>query len=385
MYHFIFPTQDNWVSSGSSTITGESFKDQNFGRDQILEVKKVFFNNSFDHQTRALVNFAGTDFTNMSKSVADGTIFSDAKYFLRLYEAEGNAEMTEEYKLAIQPISMSWTEGAGKFGDRPKNTNGCSWENRSNPIGGTELIWSGSGRGVTVITSSVFSDVVSSSTQTFSNQSPDVEVEVTDMVSMWFGAVRPNDHVVENNGMLIRFSGSQETDNQTFGHLKFFSRNTHTIFSPKLEVRWDDHKPITGSNTGSLNELTMSGGVDNFLFMRGLRESYKENDRVKFNVGARKRYIQKSFSNSVQTVTGSYVAEGSGSYAIKDVATDEFIVPFDDDYTKLSCDSSSGMFFNQFLDGFYPDRTYKILLKLKYDDGQEQIFDDDFEFVVRRR
>ena len=43
------------------------------------------------------------------------------------------------------------------------------------------------------------------------------------------------------------------------------------------------------------------------------------------------------------------------------------------------------MFFNQFLDGFYPDRTYKILLKLKYDDGQEQIFDDDFEFVVRRR
>jgi hypothetical protein len=43
------------------------------------------------------------------------------------------------------------------------------------------------------------------------------------------------------------------------------------------------------------------------------------------------------------------------------------------------------MYFNQFLDGFYPDRAYKILLKLKYDDGQEQIFDDDFEFVVRRR
>ena len=202
---------------------------------------------------------------------------------------------------------------------------------------------------------------------------------------MWFGGVRPNEHVVENNGMLIRFSGSQETDNQTFGHLKFFSRNTHTIFSPRLEVRWDDHKPITGSNTGSLNELTMSGAVDNFLYIRGLRESYKENERVKFRVGARKRYIQKSFSNSVQTVSGSYIAEGSGSYAIKDVATDEFIVPFDDDYTKLSSEETSGMYFNQFLDGFYPDRTYKILLKLKYDDGQEQIFDDDFEFVVRRR
>ena len=37
------------------------------------------------------------------------------------------------------------------------------------------------------------------------------------------------------------------------------------------------------------------------------------------------------------------------------------------------------------LDGFYPDRVYKILLKLKYDDGQEQIFDDDFEFIVKRK
>ena len=36
MHHFIFPSQDTWISSGSSTIDGESFKDQNFGRDQIL-------------------------------------------------------------------------------------------------------------------------------------------------------------------------------------------------------------------------------------------------------------------------------------------------------------------------------------------------------------
>ena len=42
MHHFILPSQDNWISSGSSTITDESFKDQNFGKDQILEVKKFF-------------------------------------------------------------------------------------------------------------------------------------------------------------------------------------------------------------------------------------------------------------------------------------------------------------------------------------------------------
>ena len=367
MHHFIFPTQDTWISSGSNKITGESFKDQNFGRDQILEVKKEFYDTSFDHQTRALVNFSGTDFTELSKSVADGTITSP-KYYLRLYEGEGNAEMTEEYKLAIQPISQSWTEGTGKFGDNPKNTNGCSWLNRSNPIGGNALTWSSAG--VSVLN-------VSQSEQSFTNQSPDVNVEVTNMVNMWLSGK------ANNYGMLVRFSGSQETDSQTFGHLKFFSRNTHTIYSPKLEVRWDDHLPCTGSNTGSLNELTMSGLADNFLYMKGLRDEYKVGERVKFRIGARKRYIQKTFSTSVQTVTGSFITEGKGFYAIKDVATDEFIVPFSP-YTSMSCDTN-GMYFNQWMDGFYPDRVYKFQLKLKYTDGQEQVFDDDFEFIVKRK
>ena len=74
MHHFIFPTQDTWISSGSSNITGESFKDQNFGRDQVLEVKKEFYNNAFNYPTRALIQFSGTEFTELSKSVADGTI-----------------------------------------------------------------------------------------------------------------------------------------------------------------------------------------------------------------------------------------------------------------------------------------------------------------------
>ena len=51
---------------------------------------------------------------------------------------------------------------------------------------------------------------VSSSTQTFSNQSPDTDIEVTDMVKMWFTGS------VSNYGMLIRFNGAQETNDQVF-------------------------------------------------------------------------------------------------------------------------------------------------------------------------
>ena len=112
-----------------------------FDKITILEIKKEYEDLAFQYQTRALVQFSGTDFTELSQSVADGVIPSAAKYYLRLFESEGNSDIQVDYKLAIQPISQSWTEGTGKFGDRPKNTNGCSWENRSNPIGGTAVTW----------------------------------------------------------------------------------------------------------------------------------------------------------------------------------------------------------------------------------------------------
>jgi len=366
MHHFILPSQDSWISSGSNTTTDESFKNQNFGKDQILEVKKFFYNDSFHHQSRGLVQFSGTNFTNMSQSIVNKTI-TNPKFYLKLYEVEGNSKLSDNYTLHIQPISQSWVEGTGKFGDNPKNILGCSWENRNNVINGDTTNWADNGG--TILS-------VSSSTQTFLNESSDIEVEVTNMVNMWLSGQE------ENYGMLIRISGSQETDETTFCDLKFFGRKTHTIYPPRLEVRWDDHAPCTGSNTGSLTQLTSSGLVDNHLYCKGLQEAYKENDRVRFRVGSRKKYIQKTFANSIQTYTGSFITEGSGSYAIKDVATNDFIIPFSD-YTSIGC-NTEGMYFNQWLDGFFPDRVYKILLKLKTDDKQEQIFDGNFEFIVRR-
>ena len=49
-----------------------------------------------------------------------------------MYESEGNQELSLDYKLAALPLSQSWDEGVGKFGDNPKVTNGVSWENRNN-------------------------------------------------------------------------------------------------------------------------------------------------------------------------------------------------------------------------------------------------------------
>ena len=87
-----------------------------------------------------------------------------------------------------------------------------------------------------------------------------------------------------NNGILLKFSGSHETDTETRGNLKFFSRHTNTIYSPKLEVQWDDHIVVTGSTYGSLTPLDLTGATDNYLYMKGLRDSYRETDKVKFRI-----------------------------------------------------------------------------------------------------
>ena len=163
--------------------------------------------------------------------------------------------------------------------------------------------------------------------------------------------------------------------------LKFFSRQTNTIYSPKLELRWDDHLPATGSNTGSLTSLDFSGQTENYVYQLHTREDYKETETVKFRFGARKRYIGKSFSTSIQSVSGSYFAEGSASYSVIDMATNEDVIPFSA-YTTMSCDPISP-YFTQDLNTFEPNRAYKVMLKVKHNDGQVIVYDDDFEFILR--
>ena len=394
MYEFIFPSKTTWISSGSNVVLNTKETDQNFGKDQILELKKEFEDLSFKYRTRVLCQFV---LSSVSASVArwkSGQRIGDvippptsagqgynqranSRWYLKLYEAEGNKGSTEEYKLTAFPISQSWDEGIGSSGDSPKVTDGASWKYRLNPDNGAATHWKEKGKannftssGAPYLTGSGYE-----ASQSFSNQSPDIEMDVTNIVDKWLVGS------ASNNGFLLTFSGSQETNQTTFGNLKFFSRNT-TIYAPKLEARWDNHAVITGSSTGSMTPVTMSGNVDNYIYSKGLRESYREDEKVKFRFGLRKRYITKSFSTSVQTTSGSYIPEGSSSYSIKDVATGETIIPFSP-YTSMSCDSD-GNYFIQKLNGFYPNRRYQILIKVDYNDGQKHIFAENFEFKVVR-
>ena len=361
-------TKDTFINSGSnSDSTGIDQKDQNYGQDQILQLGKKMYNEAFDSNTRVLVQFDNSNIVNyLSSSNIDIGNYSAS---LRLYEANGTQGLPASYSISVHPIIEEWDEGLGKSVDDPKTTQGCSYKFRKKSRDeSVEIEWS-QGGGAYASSSEL------TAVQNFDYQSPDIDVDVTNILQSQLNGD------IENYGYLIRLSGSRETSTTSFEDLKYFSSNTHTIYNPKIEIKHDDHVIATGSVTGSLQALDTTGAVDNYLYRKSFRPAYKVDETVKFRFGARRRYITKTFSTSVQETSGSFIPEGSGSYSIVDLATGETVIPFSS-FTTMSTDSTSP-YFIQDLSGFYPQRMYKILVKISQDDGTEYIHDDGFEFTVR--
>ena len=203
--------------------------------------------------------------------------------------------------------------------------------------------------------------------QSFNRNTDNIDVEVTDYVSEWIDGTRTN------NGFIIKKSKTDENSTINFGKIKFFSTDTHTIYPPVLEVRWDD----SSFETGSLEELS---GDDLIVYVKNLQTEYKESSKGKIRVFGRERYPNRSFSTSpLKTVkylpTTSY-------YSVVDADTEQVIVPFDTNYTKLSCDSS-GNYFNFWFNGLQPERFYKFIFRVDQG-GNIRYYDDNFYFKVIR-
>ena len=289
MHKFYYNLKDSWISELSSS--------QNFGGDQILELKKEFksavapASSSFVYGvTRILTQFDINEVSTSLEKLTRGSTFGDSnlKFNLRLYSSEPS-HLQSEYSLEAFPLSQSWEEGTALNSTQQVLSDGVTWRhlNVNDPsavweiknnqgVSGSRCLGSGSvGEG----SGSQFGGVwYTSSTfqasQSFSYESPDINMDVTDIVYHWISGsegdtwdgTTPAESGLTNYGFVLKISGSEETgpenDASTMG-LKFFSKDTHTIYSPKLEVKWDSHFPITGPVTGSLTELDTSGDVDN--------------------------------------------------------------------------------------------------------------------------
>ena len=218
--------------------------------------------------------------------------------------------------------------------------------------------------GATWYTSSIKGDRYS---QTFTKTTSDLNVEVTSYVQDMLDGGRTND------GFIIKRPVLEETGSAKYGSSKFFSNDTHTIYVPTLEARWDD----SSFATGSLTELTAD---DITLYMKNLKTEYKELSRAKLRVVGRETYPQRSFTNSAPYNQIKYLP-ATTYYQVRDVETNLVLIPFDTTYTKVSCDST-GNFFDFRFNTLQPERFYQFEFRVDRS-GNQQYFDGFIFKVVR--
>jgi len=361
----IFPEKDATLYEVSASM--------NTGIDQALELEKVVTQASTPKKFNSRI-VQKYDISTVSASIVDGTIGLGFKAYLNLHTFEEYG-IPYDHEIYAYPLSQSFSNGVGRKLQKPKNFNGVSWQyrdyststNSGNAWATASFNSTSTGSfntnagGGTWFTSSAAS-------QSFSGVQTDLRMDVTDIVKGWLSGSRPNE------GFMIKRSTADESSNEEHGRISFFSMDTNTIFPPKLEFAWDD----SSFSTGSLLELTAE---DKIVYFNNLRREYVDGERVRFRIVGRERYPTRNYTTTLQSLDTNYLPTSS-YYAIKDAHTDDFVVPYDTSYTKISCDSS-GSFFDIRTDGLQPNRYFRLLIKTERN-GLIDIYDDGFFFKIKK-
>lgn len=352
MYYFLTASKDASIYLQQPT--------QNTGRDEILEVSKTYYGNLKD-VAHSLIKF---ETSNLSTLISSGEVtMSSAELILRECES---SEIPLDYTLYAYPVSQSWDMGIGTRFDEI-STEGVSWNKRTTTdnwlVGGFTEGTSGSfnGKGGVWYTGSVV-------TQSFSYESSDINMDVLEPMNSWLSGSIPNE------GWILKHSSAVENDTDDYGQLKFFSKETNTIYQPKVRIGWDDSSFVTGS-------LTELDSDDIHVTFKRLKTRYKSGSKPEIRVFGREKYPLKTYTNSYGYTDVKYLPSTT-YYQVKDVITDEVIIPFSD-YTKVSCDSN-GNYFNLNLTNWEYNRDYYIEIKVDRNGVVEYFEDKDLTFTVEK-
>ena len=376
MYRIFYAERD--------TTLYEKFPEQNTGIDQILELTKIAsgskLNGVFQNETyntRFILDF-GSQITTLANAISAGEIpplgnnTDSASVFVNIRAATAH-DLLHSYTIEAYPVSQSWVNGNGNYSDIPILKYGASWYYRTSDDvkdfwdtgsairqgGGGGLSEEGGG---TWYTGSGFE-----ASQSFQNESPDIRINVTDIVNQWVSASLPN------NGFLFKRSDTDEQSSEVLGSLKFFGRESHTIFVPRLEVAYDN---TTFANTSSA-EIASDTYVPYF---KNIKDEYRTSEIIKFRIGVRPEFPNKQFQTSSFFLTNNRLPTSS-FYSVIDSVTNETIIPFDTTATQIDCDEN-GSFMQIRMDSFMPERFYKVMLKIERDGGNDIQTYDDYYFKV---
>jgi len=359
----IFPEKSSTLYSYYPTM--------NTGIDEIMEISTFESLESTSEVSRGLIKFSQSDILDVMQKV--GTSSFDS--YLKLYLADAS-ELPLDYSLYIHPISGSWDLGIGRLSNSPITTTGASWYYRNQDSGSPWFLTSSIPADTTASYSTNvggglwYSGSIYEYTQSFlSNDSKDIEIKNTNIINAWVSGT------INNEGFIIKHSPNLEfTDNPKF-ELKYFTGNTHTIYPPCLEIRWDNSVYNTGS-------LSLANNDKIVVTLGNNRGEYQQDSVQQFRINVRDKYPTRTFQTS-SLYTTNKVLPSTSYWAIKDYDTEEIVNDFDTNYTKISADSE-GNYFTIYMNGLEPERSYKLLIKTVLSNGETLVFEDNNIFKVIR-
>jgi hypothetical protein len=324
MRYFYLPVRDASIYSNVPR--------RNTGLDEILEVGKM---NSGSAIARALLDF---DVTALS------AVPGNAEYDLVLYVANAK-DLWVQQSLHFAPVSQSWNEGTGYYyQDVVQFNDGVTWNQR---VSGSSWAITGSAYSTPILSASA------------ANPFTQMTIDVTSFVRAWISGSYPA------TGIVVKFPDADETNLSNKGNVKFFSKDTHTIYRPVLVAKWDDATYATGSlSAAPAAELSIIPIV---------KAVVKTDEMVRIDLAVRERYPQKTFANQFTLYNGDNYLPTSSYYSIVDVQSNVEIVPFSDQ-SKISC-SPSGSFFRFKVQNMYPLRFYQVRIKVDRGSGDVEFYD----------
>jgi hypothetical protein len=408
-----------FFASGSLTNFNGCINGKLQGTQSIYNPTTTFTNDP--EFSRILIQF---DLTDISSSLLTGDINNGSKFFLKL-KASSTSEVPLDYKIYAYPVSKSWDMGIGRYDTDGLGSFGASWY--YNTTQNTASLWysptastvtynfsdylltaslgpsaSFQNGGATwfynvpstysqptsnisssfynvssasVYISSFCSSSLSGSSlicsQSYSYSTSDIYMDVTSIVKGWICGCVPN------NGFILISSLELVQSDDINSSIRFFSKETNTIYQPYLDVKWDD----STYSTGSLIPLT--GFNPYTVVVKNVGREYKFGSVPRINIFAREKAPLKNFVKGYQQsqYLSSSLLPSDSYYAIKDNESENFVIDFDD-YTKLSCDGAIH-YFRLDTTGLPVERYYRILIKTEIN-GEIVIFDNGNIFKVSR-
>ena len=337
------------------------------GRDEILEIGSA---------PRAGVGQAKRTLVKYNSSEVHGVIdnystLADVTVDLQLNLADA-AEVPTEYTINAYPIAEEWTEGIGRYGSRPVDTSGVSWYSKDGiqnwstlPITGVTEYQNPSGQ---VGGGIWYSDNTLHSTTTHNVTSThDINLDITNIVGAYYNSA------ISNHGILLKLEDSLEFSTERSFILKYFSTQTHTVYPPTINIKWDD-----SVYSSSLLEITDPDAV---ITVKGNKGEYVDKGKQRFRLNVRPRYPQRVFKTT-SIYLDNYKLPQASYWGIRDEHTEEMVIDFDTNFTKISADNTSS-YFDIFMEGLQPERYYRILIQTEID-GSTVVIDNDQVFKVIR-